>query len=76
MTRVRQTPRLFRNYVQVFLDLGSTRTQWRRPEITFRMRNGYVVACPNADGARFPLYEIFADDAYHLDESARRRRPR
>lgn len=68
MTRVRQTPRLFTNYLQVFFDLGSTRTQWRRPEITFRMRNGYVVACPNADGARFPLYEIFADDAYHLED--------
>jgi FkbM family methyltransferase len=34
--------------------------------MTFRMRNGYTVVCPNADGARFPLYEIFADDAYDL----------
>jgi FkbM family methyltransferase len=66
--RVRQTPQLFRNFPEVFWDLGTHRTRWRRPEMTFRMRNGYVVRCPNVDGARFPLYEIFGDDAYELAE--------
>lgn len=66
--RVRQTPQLFRNFPAVFWDLGTHRTRWGRDEMTFRMRNGYVVHCPNADGARFPLYEIFGDDAYELDK--------
>ncbi|WP_436697957.1 FkbM family methyltransferase [Nocardioides sp. BYT-33-1] len=66
--RVRQTPQLFRNFPEVFWDLGTHRTRLRRQEMTFRMRNGYVVTCPNVNGARFPLYEIFADDAYHLGE--------
>lgn len=65
--RVRQTPVLFRNFPTVFWDLGTHRTPWRRDEMTFVMRNGYVVHCPNANGARFPLYEIFGDDAYELD---------
>ncbi len=65
--RVRQTPLLFRNFPQVLWDLGTTGTRWRRPELTFRLRNGYVVHCPNADGARFPVYEIFGDDAYEID---------
>ena len=66
--RVRQTPQLFRNFPAVFWDLGTHRTPLRRGEMTFRMRNGYVVHCPNANGARFPLYEIFGDDAYQIDE--------
>lgn len=66
--RVRQTPQLFSNYPEVLLNLGAHRTPWRREEMTFRMRNGYVVTCPNVNGARFPLYEIFADDAYRMDE--------
>jgi FkbM family methyltransferase len=66
--RVRQTPALFTNYPRVFADLALAETRWKPAEMVFRMRNGYTVACPNADGARFPLYEIFADDAYELDE--------
>lgn len=65
--RVRQTPALFTNYPRVFADLVLAETPWKPAEIVFRMRNGYTVTCPNADGARFPLYEIFADDAYDLD---------
>ncbi len=64
--RVQQTPVLFRNFPSVFRDLGLAKTPWRRDEMTFRMRNGYVVSCPNANGARFPLYEIFGDDAYEM----------
>jgi len=65
--RIRQTPVLFRNFPQVFWDLATNETKWAKPEMTFRLRNGFTVTCPNADGARFPLYEIFADDAYDLD---------
>lgn len=66
--RVRQTPKLFENYPAVFRDLALSETRWAPREMTFRMRNGYTVVSPNADGARFPLYEIFADDGYRLDE--------
>ena len=66
--RVRQTPALFRNFPRVFADLALAQTPWRPAEMTFHLRNGYTVTCPNADGARFPLYEIFADDAYELAE--------
>ena len=68
VTRIRQTPVLFRNFPRVFLDLAVAETPWRADEMTFRMRNGYTVVSPNSDGARFPLYEIFADDGYRLDE--------
>lgn len=65
--RVRQTPMLFTNYPQVFGSLLASMTPWQRPEMTFRLRNGYTIVSPNADGARFPIYEIFADDGYRLD---------
>jgi FkbM family methyltransferase len=66
--RVRQTPVLFRNFPKVYTDIALAQTRWRPAEMTFHMRNGYTVVCPNADGARFPLYEIFADDAYDMTE--------
>ncbi len=65
--RIRQTPVLFRNFPRVFFDLAVAETPWRADEMTFRLRNGYTVVSPNSDGARFPLYEIFADDAYRLE---------
>lgn len=65
--RVRQTVTTYRNFPRVFLDLALAETKWRPDEVTYRMRNGLTVVTPNADGARFPLYEIFADDAYELD---------
>lgn len=64
--RARQTPALFRNFPSVFRDLALADTRWAAEEITFRLRNGYTVVSPNADGARFPLYEVFADDGYRL----------
>lgn len=66
--RVRQTAQLFRNFPEVFRDLAMAETRWSPSEMTFRMRNGYTVVSPNADGARFPLYEVFADDGYRLKE--------
>ncbi|MGI9084582.1 MAG: FkbM family methyltransferase [Aeromicrobium sp.] len=66
--RVRQTLVLFRNFPRVFRDLVLSGTRWSPEEMTFRMRNGFTVVTPNADGARFPLYEVFADDGYRLAE--------
>jgi FkbM family methyltransferase len=69
--RLRQTPTLFRNFPTVLWDLGTQDTRFARREMTLRLRNGYVVTIPNADGARYPVYEIFADDAYGLDALTR-----
>ncbi|MDQ4055005.1 MAG: FkbM family methyltransferase [Actinomycetota bacterium] len=66
--RARQTPALFRNFPGVFRALALSDTRWASKEITFRLRNGYTVVTPNADGARFPLYEVFGDDGYRLGE--------
>lgn len=66
--RVRQTVTTYRNFPRVFLDLALAETRWRPREVTYRMRNGLTVVTPNADGARHPLYEVFADNAYRLDE--------
>ncbi|NHA01529.1 FkbM family methyltransferase [Nocardioides sp. W3-2-3] len=65
--RVRQTPALFRNFPAVFADLALGRTRLARPEMTLRLRNGLTITTPNVDGARFPVYEIFADDIYRIE---------
>lgn len=63
--RVLQTPKTFSNFVEVFADLAGP---GRRPNLTFKLRNGLVMECPNVPGARVPVYEIFAEDAYRFDE--------
>jgi FkbM family methyltransferase len=64
--RVRQTPQLFDNRLRVFFDLATSTAPWSRPVRTFRLRNGLRIGSPNVAGARFPVYEIFADDVYDL----------
>jgi FkbM family methyltransferase len=65
--RVRQTFG-FTNGARVLAGLGSSLTPWRRGELTFRTREGLTIACPNHAGARVPVYEVFAEDAYRLDD--------
>ena len=67
--RVRQTLG-FANGPQVLAGLGSALTPWRREELRFRTRDGLLVACPNHAGARVPVYEVFAEDAYRLADLA------
>lgn len=40
----------------------------RSREMTFRTKTGLTIYAPNVAGARFPVYEINADDVYRLDE--------
>ena len=63
--RVFQTIRLYTNFPEVFGQLILSR--FGDDDLSFRMRNGLLVSCPNVAGARFPLYEIFGDDAYDLE---------
>lgn len=38
-----------------------------RPEqLDYRLRGGGIVLCPNHAGARVPVYEVFAEDAYRF----------
>ncbi len=40
----------------------------RGREMTFRTRSGLTIHAPSVDGARFPVYEVTADDVYRLGE--------
>jgi FkbM family methyltransferase len=60
--RIRQSFTHFHNGPQVLWDTLRSR------EMTFRTRSGLTIHAPNVDGARFPVYEINADDVYRLDE--------
>lgn len=59
--RVRQTLTAFDNGVGVLADM--TR---KSDELTFRTRGGVTISIPNVAGARVPVYEIFAEDAYRI----------
>lgn len=60
--RVRQTLRVFENGWQLL-----TQIAWGRGEsLTFRLPGGAWILCPNHAGARVPVYEVFAEDAYGL----------
>lgn len=47
--------------------LGRTLRRRAHPELTYSVKGGPVIHCPNVPGARVPVYELFADDAYRLD---------
>lgn len=40
----------------------------RTREMTFRTKSGLTMYAPNVAGARFPIYEINADDVYRMSE--------
>lgn len=60
--RVRQTLTAFDNGPGVLLDMAR-----RSDELTFRFGDRYAISLPNVPGARVPVYEIVAEDAYRLD---------
>lgn len=66
--RVRQTLH-FANGVPLLFNLVSSRTPWRRPALTYRLRGGGEVSCPNVAGARVPIYEVFSEDTYRMKET-------
>jgi FkbM family methyltransferase len=65
--RVQQTLRTFDNGPRVLADLLTGRLNGRPHELRFETR-GLEVTCPNKAGARVPVYEIFAEDAYRIGE--------
>ena len=68
LRRAGQTLTAFANGPRVLWDLASQRFPWGPDELVFRLADGTVVHCPNRPGARVPVYEIFAEDAYRLGE--------
>ena len=60
--RVRQTLRAFENGPSVLVDMAR-----HADELTFRFDGGRTISLPNVPGARVPVYEILAEDAYRLD---------
>lgn len=66
--RVAETRQTFANYPQVYLNLALSAAKVGPKTITFKMRDGITMECPNVAGARVPVYEIFSEDAYRMAE--------
>lgn len=64
--RVRQTVTDFDNGPTVLAAMARGRLAGSPEELTFRVQ-GLTVTVPNRRGARVPVYEVFAEDAYRLD---------
>ncbi len=64
--RVRQTWTDFENGGQLLARIASAPLTGRPAEIGFRVDDDLTVTVPNRPGARVPVYEVFAEDAYRL----------
>lgn len=67
LKRVVQTPRAFANWPTVLSDMAWERLGRGPDTLSFATRTGLRIGCPNRQGARVPIYEIFAEDCYRLD---------
>ena len=65
--RVRQTLTRFENGPSVLAGIVGSRIRHQPPELMYRLDDDLSIVCPNQPGARVPIYEVFADDAYHLE---------
>ena len=64
--RVAQTPRAFSNWPTLLSGLVREKLGSGPDTLTFEMRHGQRITIPNRPGARVPVYEVFAEDAYRL----------
>lgn len=64
--RVRQTLTAFDNGPTVLAGIVGSKIRQRPAELLYRLDDDLSIVCPNMPGARVPIYEVFADDAYHL----------
>lgn len=65
--RVAQSPKAFANWPKVLADMALGSVGRGPQELSFATRAGLRIDCPNVPGARVPVYEIFAEDCYHLN---------
>jgi len=63
--RVRQTVTEFDNGATLLTGMARGRLTGTPAELAFRV-DGLTVTVPNRKGARVPVYEVFAEDAYRL----------
>jgi len=68
LRRVAQTRRTFANWPSLLRGMVGEKFGRGGPELEFVTRRGPRIVTPNVPGARLPLYEQFADDAYRLDD--------
>ena len=68
--RIGQTLTAFRNGPKLLFYLVASKTPLASSELVFKTRDGVVISCPNVAGARVPVYELFAEDAYRFNELA------
>ncbi|NRQ49349.1 FkbM family methyltransferase [Aeromicrobium stalagmiti] len=77
--RVRRVVRAGRRIRQSFTHFDNgTELLWstvRSKEMTFRTKTGLTMYAPNIAGARFPVYEINADDVYRMGDLLEGLRP-
>lgn len=60
--RVRQTLTNFDNGTSILAGIAG-----RRDELVYVVDDSLSITCPNVAGARVPVYEVFAEDAYRLE---------
>ena len=65
--RVRQTLTRFENGPSILAGIAGSRFRDRPTELMYRLDDDLSIVCPNLPGARVPIYEVFADDAYRLE---------
>jgi FkbM family methyltransferase len=65
--RVRQTLTRFQNGPSLLAGIVGSRFRDRPTELMYRLDDDLSIVCPNLPGARVPIYEVFADDAYRLE---------
>lgn len=61
--RLLQTVTAFENGPRLLWDLAR-----RTDELEYVTKTGLRITCPNVAGARVPLYELFAEDAYRMTD--------
>ena len=66
--RVAQTTRTFANWRPLLQQMAAERIGRGTDELTFQVKDGPRLTCPNVPGARLPIYEQYADDCYRLGE--------
>lgn len=64
--RVRQTLTKFENGPSLLAGIVGGRIRRQPAELMYRVDDDLSIVCPNRPGARVPIYEVFADDAYRL----------
>lgn len=64
--RVRQTLTEFDNGPSVLTAILGRRLRRHPGNLLFKVDDDLTILCPNVPGARVPVYEVFAEDAYRL----------